>query len=341
MRFLHDELVYHYTDCESCLSIIKSGSLWASDLEAVNDPAELYTARGLLHDILSVYSERTALFADAIQRAIGLEHLPPRREFPGELRSQCQRFAEAGIQYLQGYSADSRWGAALGHVFGVSFCKKPDLLSQWRAYGLNGSGICIGFDRHQLETGFQGSSEFVDVNYQRKEQTKHVVTLIRAAFGQYQAELNQLDPNGNVFARREPTVNVNEEGRLEFTIDSEEKPSRKEKEIIEKCLDTVLSELSTVAHTFKLNAFSEEQEARLISKFAVSGADLTNVQLRARGEKLIPYIEVKPAASLLPIRKVIIGPSSQSFDQTYALKILLEKKGHVDVDVERSRFALR
>jgi hypothetical protein len=86
--------------------------------------------------------------------------------------------------------------------------------------------------------------------------------------------MNQVDPSGSLFARSEGTVNINEQGHLELTIQSEEKRSLKENKI-EKCLDNVLSELSNIAHTFKLNAFSEEQEARLVSRFSADGAELT------------------------------------------------------------------
>ena len=254
---------------------------------------------------------------------------------------QYQRFAEGAVEYLQGYSAESHWNLALGHVFGVSFCKKPDLLSQWRAYGLDGGGVCVAFDRQQLKTCFQEISEIVDINYKQKQQIRYVLSLIRSAFQQYQAEMNQLDPSGSLFARSEDAVSINEQGHLELTIQSKEKRSFKEDKFIEKCLDNVLSELSAVAHTFKLNAFSEEQEARLVSKIPANGAALTKVQLRVRGEKVIPYIEMKPTTRALPIRKVIIGPACRSFDQTYALKILLAQSGHVDVEIERSRFALR
>ncbi|MGI8960725.1 MAG: DUF2971 domain-containing protein [Bryobacteraceae bacterium] len=229
----------------------------------------------------------------------------------------------------------------IGHVFGVSFCKKPDLLSQWRAYGLDGGGVCIGFERQELKTRLQEGLEIFDVNYEQNKQVQFVLDLIRSAFESYQAEMKQLDPYGSLFARPEGAVNVNEQGRLELTIQSEEKHSFKENKIIEKCLNDALSELGAIAHTFKLDAFSEEQEARLVSKFPANGPELTNVQLRARGDKLIPYIEMMPTAGVLPIRRVIIGPASKSFDQTYALEILLARSGHVDVEIERSRFALR
>jgi hypothetical protein len=57
----------------------------------------------------------------------------------------------------------------------VSFCKKPDLLSQWRAYGLNGGGVCVGFDLQELKTCFQEGSEIVDVNYEQKKQTQYLL----------------------------------------------------------------------------------------------------------------------------------------------------------------------
>ena len=340
MTSFDDDLVYHYTDCESFLSIINNGSLWASDLEALNDPAELNSARGLLNNILSVYSQR-GLEASAVQQAIGLECLPPLGQFAGESRSEYRRFAQGGIEYLRGYSADFSWGAALGHVFGVSFCKKPDLLSQWRAYGLNGSGVCVGFGGQQLKTCFQDTSEIVNVNYDQNKRIEHVLALIRAAFTQYQAEMKLLRSPGSHFARPEGSGTISDEGHVKLTVESGARRSFEENSIIEKCLNTVLSVLSTVAHNFKLNAFSEEQEARLIYKIPANGPDLKQVQLLAPGAKLIPYIQMKPSPSVLPIRTVIMGPASKSFDQTYALKILLARCGHVDVEIERSRFGLR
>jgi hypothetical protein len=38
--------------------------------------------------------------------------------------------------------------------------------------------------------------------------------LIRPAFERYQAEMNQVDPSGSLFARSEGTVNINEQGHL-------------------------------------------------------------------------------------------------------------------------------
>lgn len=112
MTFLEDDLVYHYTNCESFLSIVKSNSLWASDLEALNDPAELYTARGLLHNIFAVYREPSGFVASAIQQAIGLEYLPPRWKFAGQSELQLQRFAQGAVDYLLRHSAESHWDSA-------------------------------------------------------------------------------------------------------------------------------------------------------------------------------------------------------------------------------------
>jgi hypothetical protein len=224
----------------------------------------------------------------------------------------------------------------------VSFCKKPDLLSQWRGYGLNGGGVCVGFDRQELNTCFTEGSEIVDINYDQKKQIRYVLDqIIRPAFDCYQTEMKQVDPSGSFFAQAEGAVNINEQGHLGLTLGTEQKHSFKENQVIEKCLENALSELAPIAHTFKLNAFLEEQETRLVSKLPAHGAELAKVRLRARGDKLIPYTEMKPTTSVLPIRRVIIGPASKSFDQTYALKILLAHSGHVDVEIERSRFELR
>jgi hypothetical protein len=82
------------------------------------------------------------------------------------------------------------------------------------AYGLNGGGVCVGFDLQELKTCFQEGSEIVDVNYEQKKQTPYLLDLIRPAFERYQAEMNQVDPSGSLFARSEGTVNINEQGHL-------------------------------------------------------------------------------------------------------------------------------
>jgi hypothetical protein len=92
MTVFDDELVYHYTDFESFLNVVNSESLWASDLDAVNDPAELHSAIGLLRDIFAVYGARLGLEGSAIQQLRGLKYLPPLREFARESQSECQRF---------------------------------------------------------------------------------------------------------------------------------------------------------------------------------------------------------------------------------------------------------
>src|SRR6202011_5915626 len=113
------------------------------------------------------------------------------------------------------------------------------------------------------------------------------------------------------------------QGRLELDIENEQRRPFHENKIIQECLDGTLAELGAIAHTFKLNAFSEEQEVRLIFKLPANGPELENIKLRARGDVLIPYIEMVPITGVLPIRRVITGPASKSFDQSYALKILL------------------
>ncbi len=151
---MEDKLVYHYTIFEAFLSIVRSNSLWASDLEALNDPSELSNARQSLYALV-VLRQRNSLMALALRRERGMMRLPSLRQFAGESQEQYRHFAELAADYLSGFSADSHWDSAIGHVFGISFCRTPDLLSQWRAYGLNGSGVCVGFDRSELDVYVQ------------------------------------------------------------------------------------------------------------------------------------------------------------------------------------------
>src|SRR3954453_13655559 len=145
--------------------------------------------------------------------------------------------------------------------------------------------------------------------------------------------MREFDPAGNLFADRQAGVSRDDQGRLKLHIEDEPKRSSHEDRIIQECVDAIISGLSAIAHTFKLGAFLEERETRLIFKAARDGPELGEVKLRAVGENLVPYIEMKPRTGVLPIRRVIIGPASKSFGQTYALKILLEQFGHLNVEV--------
>jgi hypothetical protein len=108
--------LYHYTDLGGLKGIIDVGDLWLTHLRFSNDNEELTHGKEIVRRKLT---ERTA--GD-----------PPERH-----------------NYLKRLEALLDQPVADG-VFICCFCQRNNLLSQWRGYGANGSGVCIKFDKQRF-----------------------------------------------------------------------------------------------------------------------------------------------------------------------------------------------
>jgi hypothetical protein len=107
-------LVYHYTNSDGLLGILKTNRFWATDAAFLNDPTEGSHALDLARDFLS---KRIA--SSAVE----------------------QKLIEGTIEGLRKSTTD---------LFVVSFCRDGDLLSQWLGYGSFGAGYALGFDLARL-----------------------------------------------------------------------------------------------------------------------------------------------------------------------------------------------
>lgn len=89
----------------------------------------------------------------------------------------------------------------------------------------------------------------------------------------------------------------------------------------------------------KQSGFHEEQEVRLI--IATVLANNKNVQFRARGQDLVPYIriEMQNLEPRFPIREVWIGPKNRT--PVHLVEAALARAGFADVPVYRSATTYR
>jgi len=109
-------VLYHYTDGPGLIGILESQSLWATSIDFLNDPNEV--------------SYGTKLIADEIEKM-------NRSEDPYFLSlSFMMDFVEKDRKSNENLFTNR---------YVISFCEKAEVLSQWRAYGKNGTGYCIGF----------------------------------------------------------------------------------------------------------------------------------------------------------------------------------------------------
>jgi hypothetical protein len=133
--------LYHYTTASGLLGILRDRRIWMTDIEFMNDAAELAYARPVVLDSLRARADEIA---------------PPDEDSADGMRAATLRNAAGELEpSSQNY-----------HVYATCFCEKGDLLSQWRAYGGDG-GYAIGFRTEWLldVSASQDSIHFAKVTY--------------------------------------------------------------------------------------------------------------------------------------------------------------------------------
>src|ERR1022692_3736988 len=106
------EILYHYCSTASFHAIVQSHSLWLSSLSLSNDTME----GKLVASTIARLAERESLDQDHVR---SLQH---------------------GIRFIE------------ENIDGLGFClsEEGDLLSQWRGYAENATGVAIGFSTEYL-----------------------------------------------------------------------------------------------------------------------------------------------------------------------------------------------
>lgn len=109
-------LVYHYCTVETFQNILKSKVLWLSDLTDSNDDQEV------IRTFVNLW--------DGVKRRLD------QTDIPKDVLEQIVKMVDA--QYQLEMKIDP--------PYGICFCEKEDLLSQWQEYGDKAKGLSLGFD---------------------------------------------------------------------------------------------------------------------------------------------------------------------------------------------------
>ncbi len=112
-----NKLLYHYTDQNGLLGILKSKEIWATHHQCLNDTQEFLYAKELVR-----------------------EELKKRISADNSTRSLLERMSSA----LGGPGNEDV------NLYVASFSEEPDSLPQWRAYGGASSGFALGFQCERL-----------------------------------------------------------------------------------------------------------------------------------------------------------------------------------------------
>ncbi|WP_420595306.1 DUF2971 domain-containing protein [Deinococcus sp.] len=277
------DTLYHYTSSLGLIGILSNKSFWCTNAYYLNDTQELK------HSI--------------------------------KLIEVCIKDFTGGLNHLEKYVLDMTYfmlsdNSVRDAVFVTCFSESGDLLSQWRAYGENGSGYAIGVN-----------SKHIGLYEDRKTTLKKVI----------------YDPS-----IQKSLINNAIHKILDLIRRSPELVSRKnikgEPDIEEICF-FFSQQLFNYSLYFKDESFKEENEWRAISLIGLENG-INSIKVRTSGSLLVPYIETNLNSfdkdfPCLPVREIVCGPTLVENLTEDSLYILLRKNYLSHVEVLRSRIPYR
>jgi len=190
-------------------------------------------------------------------------------------------------------------------------------LSQWRAYSGQGTGYSIVFPTSKMNlsaqsnpddmTSSQGPSVLVKVIYEREQQFKLVEMAVKI-FLDYIGRLSQPEWD-----------------RQDMTL-----------------FEPFYYRMESLLTGMKRHSFSEEEEWRLVHRISSLFSDPPKCLFRtSRSGMLLPYCSMVAADDLLPIARVIVGPSNYSDLTMMSAKECLRSNGYENTNVESCNIPLR
>lgn len=215
---------------------------------------------------------------------------------------------------------------------GLGFClsEAGDLLSQWRAYAADATGVSIGFSKDYLE-------QFAEAS---RTQDKAGFTLQKV---EYDPELQErlIKPT---YMELKALINA---GAFKYPIKRTLLGARSEDEIKRddekyKVAFWQLSQrvLMLFAELFllKTRGFREEREWRLVSYLVKSGDDICS--FRALNDRIVPCRPYElPESASGSIVEVILGPKNTT--PNYVIESFLKQGGFANVKILRSEATYR
>jgi len=257
----------HYTDLSGAIGIVTGDDLWLSSSRFSNDDEELSYGHRLVNEVLHQMEDDT--------------NDDPLR--PARLRRVRERMSAIEAE----------------QVYICCFCQHDNLLSQWRGYTDNGSGVSIEFDPDGF-TAIAGAD------------SPHGLMRLWKVFYEPQAQRKIVRECVDYPYWGAAT----EEQRVDFIVDA----------------------VRFFLPTFKNADFSEEQERRLIFTPHPSAAPLPRFRSR-RGLLLPYYSLRELAAETtftLPVKHVLVGPGRHKELNVEGIGMMLAVHGRPGVPVEAS-----
>lgn len=213
--------IYHYCSADTFIAIIQNRSIRLSDLNKTNDFQEKKWASKLIVEVL-----KEKLIANGINFSLEEDYW-------------YNDFSANHLQYYENEMNTILFDEK--PILIACFSKNEDLLSQWRAYGQDGTGICIGLNYKKIKTLHNGKDLLVEkIYYKENMQKRKLGDLIESAINYMR---NMFD---------EDSVRVSNDFNSYF-----------ENEFDAFC-EVLIDYIGQIGCTIKNPAFSEEKEIRII-----------------------------------------------------------------------------
>lgn len=280
--------LFHYCTTATFLNIIQNKSIWLSSLLASNDTQEGKWLSVVLRG-----------FADSS----GLSDF--------EIEALADRF---------------RWVESITDCLGFCLSSEGDMLSQWRGYANDATGVAVGFKRSLLdalstEPGYPTRRRLHQVIYDAGEQRD----LLASRFPNIKEKIE----DGGLFR---PTFLGFD--RTRYSSWEEADAAYPKKALFLN--SAILLGLLDILYVTKNPAFAEEKEWRFITDVNTT---YESCEFRVRGNAIIPYMQIEfPIEIPQPIDCIILGPRNPTPPEV--VKAFLLKHG-LKCEVLRSEATYR
>lgn len=279
--------LFHYCSTDAFFAMIRSGSLWLSSLSQSNDFLE------------------GKLVSASVARLAAKD----------KMDEQSVRKVQSLIETVE----------SVVDALGFCLSAEGDLLSQWRGYAADATGVSIGFSKSYLQelvksssTAPQTSMSLERVEYAVIEQDK-LVQPVYSTFRDLVASGEIRQPSWHQVVRSDSLADIKQ-----FVSDLQARQ-----------VPLLKAQLELVPKLFLLKnpAFSEEQEWRLVNMLFKPHTKYED--FRVRGNQLIPYRAYKLEEFDGPsITDIVLGPKHRT--PVPVIQDFLVKHGHKNVRVRLS-----
>jgi hypothetical protein len=309
------EKLWHYSSISGFQGIIESKSVFATDLQFLNDRREFIYTRKIAEDVAASMPE---------QGPLGF----PKREFA---MNAVNLTFETKFLDLKGIQ-----------IFVACFSHEEDQLSQWRGYSHGTSGVSLAFNLAELHppAAIGTFVVFAPCEYDPSLQRELVESALKHSFDSMENRWNTVVKATAVKiagASASQRAALEQEAALAASQDSEFAFE------LQKATNKTRMELLKIAALLKDPTFREEKEWRLVLPVLKEKTDLQNPRwFRPGRTTLIPYIKyslLRKSDNKLPLVDLILGPGSDSNAGEAARSFLRDQ--HLDVTPRESKVPYR